>query len=107
MSKYYSSFDVLIYTPNTASGIKLAEALVIGVPVIVGAGYATEFVKDGYNGFVAEPRAAEAYAEKIIEVESWIEEDLQKLSERIRQYAHKRFVLSYKQYLTMFNEVIL
>ncbi|UCG03316.1 MAG: glycosyltransferase [Candidatus Heimdallarchaeota archaeon] len=106
VSKYYSSFDVLIYTPNTASGIKLAEALVLGVPVIVGAGYATEFIKDGYNGFVAEPRAVEAYAKKIIEVESRTEEDLQNLSERIRHYAHKRFVLSHNQYLIMFNEVI-
>ncbi|MFX0122763.1 MAG: glycosyltransferase, partial [Candidatus Hodarchaeota archaeon] len=90
---------------NTASGIKLAEALVIGVPVIVGAGYATEFIKDGFNGFVAEPREAEAYAKKIIEVESWTEQDLMKLSERIRRYAHKRFVLSYKRYITVFNEV--
>ncbi len=107
VSKYYSSFDVLLYTPNTASGIKLAEALVIGVPVIVGAGYATEFVKDGFNGFIAEARTSKAYAKKIIEAESLNRRDLQKLSKRVRHYAHKRFVLSYKQYIIMFNEVFL
>jgi glycosyltransferase involved in cell wall biosynthesis len=105
VSKYYSSFDVLLYTPNTASGIKLAEALVIGVPVIIGAGYATEFVKDGLNGFVAEARTSEAYAKKIIEAESWNQEDLQNLSEKVRHYARKRFVQSYKQYIILFNEV--
>ena len=106
VSKYYSAFDILLYTPNTASGIKLAEALVIGVPVVVGAGYATEFVKDGFNGFVAKPRTAEAYAEKIIEVEGWTEEDLRKLSKRVRHYAHQRFVLSYRQYINLFNEAL-
>jgi glycosyltransferase involved in cell wall biosynthesis len=106
VSKYYSSFDVLLYTPNTASGIKLAEALVIGVPVIVGAGYATEFIKDGFNGFVAESRTSEAYAKKIIEAESWNQEDLQNLSEKVRHYANKHFVQSYKQYLILFYEVM-
>lgn len=106
VSKYYSSFDVLLYTPNTASGIKLAEALVIGVPVIVGAGYATEFIKDRFNGFVTEARTSEAYAKKIIEAESWLDKDLQSLSKRIRHYAHSRFVLAYKQYLFVFNQVL-
>ncbi|MFW9904554.1 MAG: glycosyltransferase [Candidatus Thorarchaeota archaeon] len=106
VSKYYSAFDVLLYTPNTASGIKLAEALVIGVPVIIGAGYAAEFVKDGFNGFVAETRTSEAYAKKIIEVESWNQEDLQNLSKKARQHANKRFAQSYKQYIILFNEVM-
>jgi glycosyltransferase involved in cell wall biosynthesis len=105
VSKYYSSFNVLLYTPNTASGIKLAEALVIGVPVIVGAGYAIEFVKDGFNGFVAETRTPEAYAKKIVEVEKWDAEEIQSLVERIRQYGLKRFVLAYRRYLSVFNEV--
>ncbi|MFX1515628.1 MAG: glycosyltransferase [Promethearchaeota archaeon] len=106
VSKYYSSFDVLLYTPNTASGIKLAEAMVIGVPVIVGGGYATEFIEDGITGFIAKTRTPKAYAEKIIEIEGWKENDLLELSKRIQSYAYKRFVLSYKRYLSVFNEVI-
>ncbi|MFX1421961.1 MAG: glycosyltransferase [Promethearchaeota archaeon] len=105
VSKYYSTFDILLYTPNTASGIKLAEALVIGVPVIIGAGYATEFIKDGFNGFVAETRTAEAYAKKIVEFEKWNKKDIKELIKKIRKYAHKRFVLAYKSYFLLFNEV--
>jgi glycosyltransferase involved in cell wall biosynthesis len=105
VSDYYSTFDVLLYTPNTASGIKLAEALVIGVPTIVGSGYATEFVKNGINGFVTKSRTPEDYAEKIIEVEQLQRQEMSNFIKRTRKNAFNHFVLAYKQYFHLFNEV--
>ncbi|MFW9856150.1 MAG: glycosyltransferase [Candidatus Thorarchaeota archaeon] len=105
VTKYYSIFDALLYTPDTASGIKLAEAMVIGVPPIVSAGYAAEVVKDGINGFVTKARTPDGYAEKIIEVEQLSGQEISNVVNRVKKYAFDRFVLAYRQYLHLFNGV--
>lgn len=103
--KYYSAFDVMLFTIKSPSGIKIVEASAIGVPVIVTLGYGTEHIKDGYNGLIAKARNPEAYAEKIIELESLSESELEKMRVETRKSAHQRFEGVFFHYLTLFNEL--
>ncbi|MHA1167693.1 MAG: glycosyltransferase [Candidatus Hodarchaeales archaeon] len=103
VSRYYSMFDVLLYTPDTASGIKLAESMLTGTPVIIGPGHADVIITDGVNGFVAKQRTPESFAEKIIELEKMDSSAVSMLSKRIRESGNKMFGQSINEYLQLFN----
>lgn len=103
VSKYYSAFDVLLFTIKSPSGIKLVEALAIGVPVIVAPGYGTDHIKNGFNGLVTKERDPEAYADKIVELEALSESELEKMRRRTRKFSHRQFTKVIRQYFALFN----
>jgi glycosyltransferase involved in cell wall biosynthesis len=103
--KYYSAFDAFLFTINSPSAIKLIETMLVGTPVIAGYGYASEYIKDNVNGFVARGRQPKDYAEKLIELISLPESEINSMRTRIQKYAYNEFALSYRDYLHLFNQL--
>ena len=103
--KYCSAFDAFLFTINSPSAIKLIETMLVGTPVIAGYGYASEYIKDNVNGFVARGRQPKDYAEKLIELISLPESEINSMRTRIQKYAYNEFALSYRIYLQLFNQL--
>ncbi|MHA2176688.1 MAG: glycosyltransferase [Candidatus Hodarchaeales archaeon] len=103
--KYYSAFDVLLFTIKAPAAIKLIETMLVGTPVIAGYGYATEYIKDNVNGLVAKGQQPKDYAEKLIELISLPESEIKSMRTKIQQYAYKEFAYSYQKYLKLFNQL--
>jgi glycosyltransferase involved in cell wall biosynthesis len=103
-AKYYSTFDVLLFTIKAPVAIKLIEAMLVGTPIITGSGYATEYIIDNFNGLVAEGGEPEAFANKIVELTTLPKSEIEEMRKRIQKYAYQQFTLSYRNYLQLFQE---
>ena len=106
VAKYYSAFDVLLFTIKSPAAIKLIEAMLVGTPIITGSGYASEYIKDGFNGLIAKGRKPKAFAEKIVELTDLSNSDMEAMRRRIQSFAYQQFTLSYRYYLQLFQKSI-
>ncbi|MBI2523566.1 glycosyltransferase [Candidatus Woesearchaeota archaeon] len=70
LKKIYRKTDVFVTASTMETlGMSILEALASGTPVIAARKYAVpDIVKDGVNGYLAEPYSAESFSEAVIEI---------------------------------------
>ena len=83
MRDYYGAADVTVF-PSIREGLGMAalESLAMGVPVIAANNRGTrEYMTDGLNGYVCEPRDADGFASGIRKIMEMTEAEREKMAE--------------------------
>lgn len=81
LAKVYSSFNVLIFpTYNESLGLVGIEAMMCGIPVIATrTGGPTDYIKEGYNGFLFERGNVDELVNKINKFQGLNEEEINEM----------------------------
>ncbi len=105
----YALMDVLLVTSNEEGGpCTILEAMACGVPVITSdVGHVPEVIRDGENGFIAQPEAPESYLRKINLLKTQPElrnQVIQQARLFIEQHRDERVVVPRIQFETIYEQ---